>query len=94
MLVALTTEGASSVCLLAGRADRSLGIERRLDTIRLPLNHPDRQWLVDELPICIGTIVVQRKAHVRCRPRLSGVRVSNATHVPCFVVPFAFLANC
>ena len=84
MLMALTTEGASSVCLLAGRADRSLGVERCLDTIWLPLDHPNGQWLVDKLPISIGAIVVQRKAHVCCRPRLSVCEFRTRTHVPGF----------
>ena len=94
MLVTLATERSSSVGLLTGRADRSLGIERRLDTIWLPLNHPDGKGLVNEPSIFVCAVVVQSEAHIRCRPRLGCVRIANATHVPSFVVLFTFLADC
>lgn len=93
MFVAFAAKVARAVGLLAGRADRRLGVEGCLDTVWLPLNHPNSKGLVNVLAVFIGAIVVECKAN-ECRcPRLSGVRVANSAHISSLVIPLALFAN-
>lgn len=93
MLVSFTTKGASPVGLLAGRADGSLGMKRRLDTVRLPLDHADGKRLVDKLSLRVSTVIIERDANIGRCPRWVCVCVPHPAHVSSLIVFLAFFAD-
>ena len=93
MPVAVAAEATSAVRALARRAHRSLGIERLPDAERLPLNHPDRERLIDVLSVLVGARVVHGDADVRRGPRRRRVNVPHATHVSSLEILLAPVAH-
>ena len=73
--------------------DRSFGVKRIFNAVRLPRNHADCKGLVYKLSIRISAGFVQCHADVSSCPWRSCVSIANTTHIPSLKILLALFTD-